>query len=74
MPKEMPTVPWDQSGVFDSDTTILRCPNCGNEGKEMEAFSFLRAGFNGIKAGDPDDLDCLECNKCATKLAFADGM
>jgi hypothetical protein len=53
---------------------ILRCPECGNEGEEMAAFSYLAEGFNGIEDGDPDDLDCLECGKCSAKLEFPEGL
>jgi hypothetical protein len=58
----------------DDDNAILRCPECDNEGDEMSHFSFLTAGMNGIKSGDPDDLDCLECGECAAKLEFPEGL
>jgi hypothetical protein len=40
---------------------IVRCPACGETGSLLNDFSYLRAGFDGIEAGDPDDLDCYEC-------------
>lgn len=36
----------------------------------MEGFSLLAAGFNGIKASDPEDLDMQECGKCKSKLRW----
>ena len=41
----------------------LKCPHCGHVHQEGEA-TYLRAGFNGVKKGDPDDLDMFECVKC----------
>jgi len=38
----------------------------------MSDFSYLKAGFNGIKAGDPDDLDMQECGHCGARLYWDD--
>ena len=46
------------------------CPNCGWHGPLMSSFSLLKAGFNGIKPGDPDDLDLQECGGCEAKLKW----
>lgn len=50
--------------------TYCRCPACGNAGEIMAAFSLLAAGFNGIEAGGPDDVDLQECGKCGARLAW----
>ena len=49
---------------------ICRCPECGETGLLMSHFSWLEAGFNGIKRGDPDDVDLQECGKCAARLEW----
>jgi hypothetical protein len=47
---------------------VVKCPRCGHYGLIMDSFSLLAAGFNGIKAGDPDDLNKQECGSCAARL------
>jgi len=52
------------------DNPIVRCPKCGYQAGLMDGFSLLAAGFNGIKAGDADDLDLQECGNCQAKLKW----
>jgi hypothetical protein len=52
----------NSSEDFGEETAT--CPACGHTGPEAQDFSWLAAGFNGIKPGDPDDLDLLECGEC----------
>ena len=40
----------------------------------MDGFSYLNNGFNGIRKGDPDDVDLQECGKCGTWLEWPRGM
>ena len=53
----------------DSDY-ICQCPECGATGPLMTDFSWLESGFNGIKRGDPDDVDLQECGNCAARLEW----
>lgn len=55
---------------FAEGDVIVRCPHCQHEGELMSDFSLLKAGFNGIKPGEPDDCDLQECGKCGQKLAW----
>jgi hypothetical protein len=48
----------------------VRCPVCGFGSRLMEGFSYLRAGFNGIQAGDPDDCGLQECGSCEARLKW----
>lgn len=49
---------------------MCRCPVCGYEGSLVSSFSLLAAGFNGIKKGDPDDIDAQECGACGAYLTW----
>ena len=49
---------------------ICRCPVCGATGLLMTHFSWLQAGFNGIKRGDADDVDRQECGRCEARLEW----
>ena len=51
---------------------VVRCPfpSCGHAGLLMRDFSLLAAGFNGIEAGDPDDVNLQECGGCARRLKW----
>lgn len=57
-------------GRTDDDNPLCFCPDCGHESQLMNDFSYLKAGFNGIKEGDPDDLDMQECGNCKSKLQW----
>lgn len=51
---------------FEDD---LECPKC----KKVEpvcGWTYLKEGFNGIKKGDKDDLDKLECNWCGHIIEY----
>lgn len=54
----------------DPGDPICTCPICGWAGALMSHFSLLKEGFNGIKPGDPDDLDLQECGGCNAKLKW----
>jgi hypothetical protein len=54
--------------VDDLENPVKTCPKCGYTAREMDGFSLLAAGFNGIKEGDPDDVDQLECGKCGQRF------
>lgn len=41
----------------------LTCPKC-NKTERLCDWTYLYEGFNGIKKGDKDDIDKLECNHC----------
>lgn len=56
--------------AYTSGDVICQCPVCRFKGELMACFSLLAAGFNGIKRGDPDDLDVQECGHCAAKLSW----
>ncbi len=74
-PRQM-DVPWTLEVVRENpdefDNPIVRCPKCKHEGPLLQDFSYLKAGFNGIEAGEPDDLDAQECGRCAAKLEWGD--
>jgi hypothetical protein len=55
-----------------ADEPTATCPRCGHTGPEAEDFSWLAAGFNGIEAGDADDLDVLECGRCLHRFEPAE--
>lgn len=69
-------VPWKMEFVRDNpderDNPIVRCPKCKHEGALMNDFSLLAAGFNGIVAGEPDDLNAQECGMCGAKMEWDD--
>lgn len=50
------------------DNPMVKCPVCGHIGRLMNSFSLLAAGFNGIKAGDPDAVNLQECGTCKVRL------
>lgn len=49
---------------------LVQCPVCLHLDFLMRGFSLLSAGFNGIRPGDPADLDLQECGQCQSKLAW----
>jgi hypothetical protein len=59
-------------GNPNEDNPIAKCSVCGHSGPVMDAFSYLKAGFNGIEAGDADDLDMQECGQCGAILDWKD--
>lgn len=67
-------VPWKMEFVRDNpnerDNPIVRCPKCKHEGKLMDDFSYLAAGFNGIEPNSEDDLDAQECGHCGAKMEW----
>ena len=38
----------------------------------MADFSLLAAGFGGVEAGGPEDLNVQECGRCTAKLNWDD--
>lgn len=54
----------------DTGNPLVECPICHFRGLLMDDFSYLEAGFNGIKPGDEDDLDLQECGRCRAKLEW----
>lgn len=67
-------VPWKMEFVRndpnESDNPIVRCPKCKHEGPLMNDFSFLAAGFNGIRKGARDDLGAQECGHCGAVMEW----
>lgn len=57
-------------GDPEDDNPMCQCSVCGHKSTLMGDFSYLKAGFNGIKQGDPDDLDMQECGACQAKLVW----
>lgn len=55
-------------GSRDSSNPIVACPFCGMLDRLLNGFSYLKGGFNGIRNGDPDDLDMQECGGCKALL------
>ena len=53
----------------EAGDVVVRCPfpDCRQEGRLMQDFSLLKAGFNGIKSGDPDDCGLQECGSCGRR-------
>ena len=54
----------------DTGNPLVECPICHFRGLLMDDFSYLEAGFNGIKPGGEDDLDLQECGRCGAKLEW----
>lgn len=54
----------------DQGDPICNCPYCQHRGPLMSAFSYLAAGFNGILAGQSDDVDMQECGNCGARLRW----
>ena len=46
-----------------SSNNTIKCPLCGKV-EPMAQWTYLKAGFGGIKAGDNDDIDKFECSHC----------
>ena len=57
-------------GDKDSTNPLVQCPYCGFIGHLQFDFSYLKAGFGGIKEGDEDNLDLQECGKCNKKMEW----
>lgn len=68
------TVPWKMEFVRnnpdDPDDPVVRCPQCKHEGPLMSDFSFLAAGFNGVRKGARDDLGAQECGHCSAVMEW----
>jgi hypothetical protein len=56
----------------NSDNPMCRCSVCGHEARLMDGFSLLADGMNGIRKGDPEDLDVQECGECGAYLEWDD--
>ena len=56
----------------ERDDYIVKCPTCNFEGHLMADFSLLAAGFGGVEAGGPEDLNVQECGRCTAKLNWDD--
>jgi 2'-5' RNA ligase superfamily len=54
----------------DAGDPLVQCPVCHHRGNLMSDFTYLKAGFNGIRPGDPDDVDAQECGNCGAKLEW----
>lgn len=54
----------------DEENPLVKCPRCGNESGLMVDFSYLKAGFNGIKVDSEDDVDLYECGGCLGRFDF----
>lgn len=46
------------------DDPLTQCVLCGHEGTILNDWSELTHGFNGIRNGDPDCVDMVECGNC----------
>lgn len=61
-------IAWEAEEVAIESVVTATCPACGHTGPEAQDFSWLAAGFNGVEAGDEDDVDMLECGQCGHRF------